>query len=78
MKYIEELSNGDCFDYDGAKFLLTADFRKNGDKLAYSASNGTAKWFSGQTIVEICPIYTLDNNNNIIPIKITTKADVAL
>ena len=78
MKYIEELSNGDCFEYDRSKFLLTADFRKNGDRLAYSVIDGTAKWFNSQSIVDICPIYTLDNNNNIIPVKTTTKADVAL
>jgi hypothetical protein len=76
MKYVEELSSGDCFEYDSKKFLLTADFRKNGSRLAYSLTDGLSSWISSQSIVEILPIYYLDKENNIIPIKITKKENV--
>jgi hypothetical protein len=76
MKYIEEIQNGDCFEYQGNKFLLTADFRKSGDKLAYNLFNGLAKWFNSQDIVVLCPIYTLDANNNIVAVKEISKSNV--
>ena len=75
MKYIEELIVGDSFSYQSHMFLLTSDFKSNGDRLCYSLSNGLPHWFSDQTIVENAPIYTLDKDNNIIPIKITLKHD---
>lgn len=74
MKYIEELSNGDTFKIDNSIFLLTSDFKKNGDKLAYSMVDGSPKWFSGGVVVDIATTYTLDNDNNIVPIK--TKYNV--
>ena len=70
MKYIEELQNGDCFEYQNKKFLLTADFKKNGSRLAYSLTDGSAHWLESNTIIEICPIYFLDKDNNICPISI--------
>ena len=78
MKYIEEIQNGDCFEYQGNKFLLTSDFRKNGNRLAYNLTNGLPKWFNAQDIIHICQIYTLDSNNNIEPVKETPKSDVAI
>lgn len=74
MKYIEELSHGDVFTIDTKTFLLTSDFKKSGDKLAYSMVDGSPKWFSSQAIVEVVPIYTLDSDNNTIPIKIVHHA----
>lgn len=76
MKYIEELINGDCFEYKNKKFLLTSDFRSNGDRLCYSLENGFPFWFKTNDIVNICPIYVLDDNNNIAAIKITEKTNV--
>jgi hypothetical protein len=69
MKYIEELSSGDCFIHNSRKFLLTSDFRKNGHRLAYSLTDGFSSWLDEQQIVELLPIYFLDKDNNIIPIK---------
>lgn len=74
MKYIEELSNGDSFKFNNKVFLLTSDFKKSGAKLAYSLEDGSPKWFDSQAIVESLQIYTLDNENNTIPIKITYNA----
>ena len=76
MKYIEELSSGDCFEYSSKKFLLTSDFRKNGDRLAYSLYDGFASWLPANAMVEISPIYTLDANNNICPVKVSAKNDI--
>jgi hypothetical protein len=75
MKYIEELCPGDTFQSDNKFFLLTSDFKKSGAKLAFSLQDGSAKWFDSQTIVDILPIYCLDKDNNIIPIKETPKND---
>lgn len=75
MKYIEELSSGDCFEYESRKFLLTSDFRKNGCRLAYSLTDGFSSWMNSQTIVEVLPIYWLDKDNNITPIKESQQND---
>jgi hypothetical protein len=69
MKYIEELTAGDTFESNGLIFLLTVDFKKSGDKLAYSLLDGSPKWFSSQAIVEAVPVYKLDNENHTIAIK---------
>ena len=68
MKYIEELSAGECFTHDNQLFILTVDFKKNGQKLAYSLINGSSRWMNSQDIIEVSPIYTLDENNNISPV----------
>ena len=75
MRYLEELESGDSFSYENQVFLLTSDFKASGNRLCYSLTNGFAKWLSGQTIVESCPIYILDKDNNTIPIKHTPKHD---
>lgn len=69
MKYAEELSAGDCFLYNNSKYLLTSDFRKNGSRLAYSVTNGFSLWIESNAMVDLLPIYYLDKDNNIIPIK---------
>lgn len=73
MKYLEELKPGDCFLYQNQLFLLTSDFKANGNKLSYSLITGFPVWLSSQNIVEQCPIYTLDKDNNTIPVNITPK-----
>jgi hypothetical protein len=75
MKYVEELVAGDCFSYQNQVFLLTSDFKSNGDRLCYSLLTGFPNWLSSQAIVESCPIYILDQDNNTIPIKATPKHD---
>lgn len=73
MKYVEELNSGDCFIHNNLYYLLTTDFKKNGNKLAYSLLSGTPLWLDSKEIVNLSPVYTLDNENNIIPIKETPK-----
>lgn len=75
MKYIEELSVGDTFTLDNNVFILTSDFKNNGDRSCILLSNGNPRWLSSQTTVEVTPIYILDKDNTIIPLKPTTKND---
>lgn len=72
MKYIEELSAGDSFRTDNI-FIITSDFKKNGDRRCVDLSSGSSRWIPSNTIVDVCPIYTLDTDNNITSIKPTKK-----
>lgn len=69
MKYIEELHYGDFFIYNSIYFLLTTDFKKNNDRLVISLIDGSSHWLKPETIVEKINLYSLDKNNNIIPLK---------
>lgn len=75
MKYLEELTVGDSFSYKDELFLLTSDFKSNGNRLCYSLLNGLPNWLGSQTMVETCPIYFLDKDNNTISVRITPKHD---
>lgn len=76
MKYLEELNSGDCFSLNRQVFLLTSDFKKDGRRLCFSLSDGFPQWFSGGETIEINPVYSLDADNNIVPIKVTEKDNV--
>lgn len=78
MKYIEELENGDSFSHKDRLYLLTSDYKKNGQRLSYDLKSGLPFWFNPQDMVDNTPIYKLDTNNNIIPIKPTPKADAQI
>lgn len=69
MKYIEELEPGDCFILENKCYLLTCDFKSNDSRLCFCLADGLPKWFNANTIVSLNPIYYLDLNNDIIPIK---------
>ena len=69
MKYLEELSPGDCFSYNNSVYLLSIDFKSNGHKLCYSLNNGSPRWIDGSTIIEDIVLYHLDKENNIIALK---------
>jgi hypothetical protein len=74
MKYIEEITPGQCFVYEKTYYILTIDFRSNNQKLCYDLTKGSPRWFLPDTIVELLiQIYTMDEKNTIIPIKETTK-----
>lgn len=69
MKYLEEINFGDCFNLNGKSFILTTDFKKNGDKLAVCLSEGTSQWIKTDCIIDPIDIFTLDKDNNIIAMK---------
>lgn len=75
MKYLEELAIGDCFEYKDSYYILSSDFKSNGQKMCLSLINGFANWFNGEIIVNIADIFTLDKNSNIIAIKERKKDD---
>lgn len=68
MKYIEELVPGSTFIKNNTIFLLTTDYKKDGSKLAYSIENGFPFWLKPSDIVDACPLFKLDSDNNVIPI----------
>lgn len=73
MKYIEELSSGQSFLYNNQYYFITSDYKKDGSRLAYTFENGYPQWFKADVITDSVEVYTLDKNNNIIPLKITPK-----
>lgn len=76
MKYIEEISSGDCFEHNGKFYLLTQDFKKNGDRMCISLEDGFPSWLSQSTIINRVDLFTMDKDNNIIAIKERKKEDV--
>lgn len=68
-KYIEELKPGNTFIYEQIVYVLTVDFKSNSSRLAYSLINGDPRWFMGNTIIDPVALYSLDKDNNIIPLN---------
>lgn len=77
MKYIEEIETGDCFEYKNKFYLLTQDFKKNGDRLCIGLLDGFSNWMPQNTIVNPTDLFTMDKENNIIAIKERKKTDVS-
>jgi hypothetical protein len=73
MKYIEELESGQTFAKNNNIFILTTDYKKDGSRLAVSIEQGNLRWFSSNEMVDIAPIFKLDENNNVIPINNITS-----
>jgi hypothetical protein len=71
MKYLEELSPGDTFLYNNKRYLLTSDFKNNGQRMCCSLEDGFPTWIEANSITEDFAIYYLDPENNISPIKNT-------
>jgi hypothetical protein len=76
MKYIEELKFGDAFEYLNEKFLLTQDFDSRNNHRCVDLSNGQSRWLLSNSIVKTIELYTLDNENNISPIKPRDKETI--
>jgi len=73
MKYIEELEVGDTFLSGQDNYIVTSDYRKNGSRSCVNLKTGFGKWMEANAVVDICPIYTLDQDNNIVAVKVTEK-----
>lgn len=73
--FVEELMHGDCFSLDSNYYVMSIDYKKNGDRHCVSLIDGSIRWTKGNQIVEKIQIYTMDKDNTIIPIK-ETKKDV--
>jgi hypothetical protein len=76
MKYLEELVSGECFRHEETLYLLTCDFKSNGNRLCYSLNEGKPHWIPSNTIVNIDPVYTLNTDNNIVAVKNYDKQNI--
>lgn len=76
MKYLEELSGGDCFEYNKHQFIVSQDFKPNGYRLCLGLKNGFPKWLDPSLMVNQIDLFTIDKDNNIVAIK-ERKADNA-
>lgn len=75
MIYLEELVGGDCFELDNKYYVLSQDFKANGQRMCLNLNNGFPKWLDGATMVTSIDIFTLDKDNNIIAFKKREKLD---
>lgn len=75
MKYLEELTFGDCFKYNNHHYILSSDHKSNGKKMCLCLETGFSNWFNGDIITDITDLFTIDQNNNIIAIKERLKDD---
>ena len=76
MKYIEELISGDCFLLNEEYFILTSDFKSDGQRYSVSLKTGLNRWLKSDNMVEQIDIFTLDKHNNILAIKERQKNDI--
>jgi len=65
MKYIEEIEPGQSFLYQDDNFLMTSDFKKSGDRLSISLTNGTSRWMGASETVDLVVLYTIDEESNL-------------
>ena len=68
MNYIEELNPGDAFTHNKDFYVVSADKTKK-SKICYNLQTGFVRHFSESTIIDIVKLLTLDEENNIVPIK---------
>ena len=73
MKYLEELQPGDCFQLQNSNYVILLDYKKNGNRCCANLTDGSTRWLKADCIVDICPIYILDEDNNIVSVKPTEK-----
>jgi hypothetical protein len=72
MRFLEDLPNGDCFRIDDNFFIVTSDFKlgkHTQSRSCVSLKDGSFRWVDSNTMVEEFPIFSLDKESNIIPIK---------
>jgi hypothetical protein len=73
MKYLEEMLPGDGIYINSEYFVVSADYKSNGDRMCVSLTTGFCRYLKSDAIVEPSPLYSLDKETNIIPIKPTAK-----
>lgn len=76
LKYIEELQSGESFTFQDKHWIVTTDFKHDGQRLCYDLSSGCPQWLKANDTVIISPIYSLDKNNNICPLKIYNNENI--
>ena len=76
MKYIEELQSGELFIIDKKKYIISADFKSSGSRMAVSLDTGQVQWFKPDCICQIQDLYYRDEENNILLVKDTPPISV--
>lgn len=74
--FIEELNNGDSFEYLNDLFILSMDYKKDGSRLGIDLRTGNSRWFKPDLIINKIGIFYTDRDSNIIAIKELSKKDV--
>lgn len=69
MEYIEETEKGSCVAISGVYFVLTSDFKSNGQRMVVSLNDGSCRWINPSVMVENIDIFTFDKDTNILPIR---------
>lgn len=76
MKYLEELNPGDCILWNTEYYVLSSDFKTDGSRMCISLKTGFCRYIKSDTIVSNAPLYTLDTESNIIPIRPVEKEKI--
>lgn len=72
------MKHADCFEYQGNLYLLTADFKKSGERNCINLKTGCTSWFKGNTIVSESSLYSIDKDNNFYPLKSETNVETII
>lgn len=75
MKYLEELLVGEAFIFKDNYYINTQDFKKDKSRLALNIKTGIGVWLSHESMVESIDLFSIDKDNNFIPIKEREKID---
>lgn len=73
MKYLEELNSGDGILLNSEYYVISSDFKNDGSRMCISLKTGFCRYIKADTIVSHVPLYALDSDSNIIPIKRVEK-----
>lgn len=73
MKYLEEIGTGESFTYEEQLYIVTSDYKRNGDRFCINLKTGFGKWLMPNAVTNSCPIYVLDEDNNIVAVNPTEK-----
>lgn len=76
MKYIELANSGNCINHNNCYYIVTSDFKKNGQRLCISITDGSSRWLEPNTMIEIIQLFYTDKDNNIVPFIETKKDDI--
>jgi hypothetical protein len=77
MKYLEELTGGDCFEYGNRYYIMSKDFKSNGDIMCLGLFDGFTKWLPPNSMVNQIELLTTDNDKNIVALKRREKNDIS-
>lgn len=69
------MSHADCFEYQDNLYILTTDFKKNGERNCINLKTGCTQWFKGNTKVSESSLYSIDKDNNFYPLKSETNVE---